>query len=149
MRIVLLGPNGQLGWELQRSLASLGELVALDRRQWPNGIGADLGDAAGLDTMLNALQPDVVVNAAAHTAVDQCETEAELAHAVNAVAPGVIARSLAKRSRWLLHFSTDYVFDGSGQAPRDEAAPTGPLSVYGRTKLDGENAIRAFSIFIA
>ncbi len=143
MRIVLLGPNGQLGWELRRSLAALGELIALDRRESQGGVCADLADSAGLMSMLNALRPDVVVNAAAYTAVDKAESDADAADAINGIAPGVMARELAKWSGWLVHFSTDYVFDGSGQTPRDEDAVTGPLSIYGSTKLAGEVAIRA------
>ena len=92
---------------------------------------------------MRAHRPDVIVNAAAHTAVDRAESEPELASAINAVAPGVLAREAAAGGAWLVHYGTDYVFDGSGRAPRDEDAPTGPLGVYGRTKLEGEREIRA------
>ncbi len=143
MKIILLGPNGQLGWELQRALAPLGDVIALGRSGTAPGLSGDLADLAGLTSMLRELEPDVVVNAAAYTAVDKAESDAEQAELINALAPGVIAQEQARRSAWLLHYSTDYVFDGSGDQPRDEAAPTAPLSVYGRSKLAGEEAIRA------
>ena len=136
--VLLLGCNGQLGWELQRSLAPLGELVVRDRR------AADLGDAEGLRALVQRVKPDVIVNAAAYTAVDLAESEPERAHAVNAAAPGVLAEMARARDALLVHFSTDYVFDGTGQTPWVEEARTGPLSVYGRTKLEGEERVRAF-----
>jgi dTDP-4-dehydrorhamnose reductase len=142
MNIVLLGPNGQLGWELQRALAPLGALTVLPRQ---DGAGAPLGDLTqpeALVRQLRMLRPDVVVNAAAHTAVDRAESEPELAQLVNAAAPGALARLMAELGGWLLHYSTDYVFDGSGDQPRGEDAPTAPQSVYGRTKLEGEQRIR-------
>jgi dTDP-4-dehydrorhamnose reductase len=143
-RILLLGKNGQVGWELQRALAPLGELIALDRQGDPErGLCGDLADADGLAATVRALRPDLIVNAAAHTAVDKAESEVDLATALNATAPGVLAREARACGAWLLHYSTDYVFDGGGDAPRTEEAATGPLSVYGRTKLDGEEAIRA------
>ena len=142
MKILLLGKNGQVGWELQRSLAPLGELVALDFDS-PGPLSADFSRPESLAATVQAVAPDVIVNAAAHTAVDKAETEPDLARAINATAPGVLAREAAARGAWLVHYSTDYVFDGSGHAPRDEDAPTGPLSVYGRTKLEGEQAVRA------
>jgi dTDP-4-dehydrorhamnose reductase len=135
MKILLLGKNGQVGWELQRALAPLGELVALDRRD------ADLARPDALAAAVQAAHPDVVVNAAAYTAVDHAEREEALARSVNAAAPAALAHAAAQAGAWLVHYSTDYVFDGSGHTPRDEAAPTGPLSVYGRTKLEGEQAI--------
>jgi dTDP-4-dehydrorhamnose reductase len=138
MKILLLGPNGQLGWELQRALAPLGELVVCGREQ-----GGDLSNADTLATTVRALRPDVIVNAAAHTAVDKAESEPELAHAINATAPGVLAVEAAALGATLLHYSTDYVFDGTGTHARDEDAPTGPLSVYGHSKLAGEQAVRA------
>ena len=142
VRILLLGSRGQVGWELQRALAPLGELTALDRR----GTGpwqADLSQPERLAPMLDALAPQLIVNAAAHTAVDRAESEPGLAHAINAAAPGELARWAAAHDATLVHYSSDYVFDGSGHTARSEDAPTGPLSVYGRSKLAGEEAIRA------
>lgn len=141
MRIVLFGSHGQLGWELQRALAPLGELTSLSTAStdWP----ADFRQPETLAQTLRGLRPDVVVNAAAYTAVDRAETESELAHTINATAPGVLAREAAALGATLLHFSTDYVFDGSGSTPRTEDAPTAPLNAYGRSKLAGEQAIRA------
>ena len=146
MKIVLLGPDGQVGWELQRALAPLGEVIALRRQNTQADGCAPCGDLAQPDALaasLRGLRPDVVVNAGAYTAVDKAESEPGLARIVNALAPGAIASVVAELGGWLLHFSTDYVFDGSGDQPRDEAAATGPLSVYGRTKLEGEHLIRA------
>ncbi|CAI3797105.1 dTDP-4-dehydrorhamnose reductase [Pseudomonas sp. MM221] len=142
MKILLLGKNGQLGWELQRALAPLGEVIALDR-QGSGSLCGDLSNLDGLAATVQALAPDVIVNAAAYTAVDQAESEPALAARVNAEAPGVLAREAARLGAWLIHYSTDYVFNGSGQAPWQEDAPTGPLSVYGRTKREGELAIHA------
>ncbi|SEJ39743.1 dTDP-4-dehydrorhamnose reductase [Azotobacter beijerinckii] len=142
MRILLLGKNGQVGWELQRALAPLGEVVALDRHG-EQGLCGDLADLDGLTATLRALDPDVIVNAAAYTAVDKAESEPELALRINGEAPGVLAREAARLGAWLVHYSTDYVFDGSGEQPWREDAPTGPLSVYGRSKLAGEAAIAA------
>jgi dTDP-4-dehydrorhamnose reductase len=141
MKILLLGCDGQVGWELQRSLQPLGEVLALDFRSTRHA--ADFSKPAALAATVEAVRPDLVVNAAAHTAVDQAESEPALAQAINADAPGILARSAAATGAWLVHYSTDYVFDGSGTEPRDEEAATGPLSVYGRTKLDGEMQIRA------
>ena len=140
MRIVLFGSRGQLGWELQRALAPLGELTALSTgsTDWP----ADFREPQSLAKTLRGLRPDVVVNAAAYTAVDRAESESELAHTINAAAPAVLAREAAELDATLLHYGTDYVFDGSGNRPWAEDDPTGPLNVYGRTKLEGEQAIR-------
>lgn len=137
MKILLLGANGQVGWELQRSLAPLGEVHAADRAQ------ADLEQPDSLRRLVAQVQPDVIVNAAAHTAVDRAESEPERARGINAEAPGLLAQLAAERGAWLVHYSTDYVFDGSGTRPWTEDDATGPLSVYGRTKLAGEDAIRA------
>jgi dTDP-4-dehydrorhamnose reductase len=126
---------------LQRSLAPLGELTALDFDS--TDFHADFSRPAALAETVRALRPDVIVNAAAHTAVDKAEAEPEFAAALNAQAPGVLAVEAAALGAWMVHYSTDYVFDGSGTSARDEGAATGPLSVYGRTKLDGENQIRA------
>ncbi|MBP6901688.1 MAG: dTDP-4-dehydrorhamnose reductase [Burkholderiaceae bacterium] len=138
MNIVLLGPEGQVGWELRRALAPLGAVTALGRAD-----GGDLAQPERLAQRLRDLTPDVVVNAAAYTAVDKAESEPGLAQTINAEAPGAMARVMADLGGWLLHYSTDYVFDGSGTAPRDESAATAPLSVYGRSKLAGEQAIAA------
>ena len=138
MRMLLLGPAGQLGWELQRALAPLGQVLARDRHH-----GGDLAQPDALLATVRSLRPDIIVNAAAHTAVDKAESEPELAQALNATAPGLLAQEAARLGATLIHYSTDYVFDGSGDQPRDEAAPTAPLSVYGRSKLAGEEAIRA------
>lgn len=135
MKILLCGMNGQVGWELQRSLAPLGELVALDRHS------ADFNDLDGIARTVREVAPDVIVNAAAHTAVDKAESEPELARTINAATPGVLAREAAALGAWLVHYSTDYVFDGSGERPWREADATAPLSVYGTTKLEGEQAI--------
>ena len=140
MKILLLGKNGQVGWELQRALAPLGDLVACDF-DTPAPLTADFSHPESLAALVAAVQPDVIVNAAAHTAVDKAESEPDLAQALNATAPAVLACEAAARGAWLVHYSTDYVFDGSGHSPRSEVAPTGPLSVYGRTKLAGEQAI--------
>ncbi len=144
LRILLFGKSGQVGWELQRSLAPLGELVALDRHSTPRDGGCgDLNDLQGLRETVARLRPDVIVNAAAHTAVDKAESEPELARALNAAAPGVLAEAAHAVGALLVHYSTDYVFDGSGNAPWTEGATTGPLSVYGRTKLESEQLIAA------
>jgi len=141
MKILLFGCNGQVGWELQRSLAPLCALVALDFDS--KDFAADFSRPQELAASVRAVRPDVIVNAAAHTAVDKAESEPDLAHTINAEAPGVLAREAAASNIWLVHYSTDYVFDGSGTRPWREDDPTGPLSVYGRTKLDGEQRIRA------
>lgn len=141
MKILLLGCDGQVGWELQRSLQPLGEVVALDFQS--RGLSADFSKPDSLVATVAAVQPDLIVNSAAHTAVDKAESEPDLAQAINADAPGVLARAAAASGAWLVHYSTDYIFDGSGDQPRAEDAPVGPLSVYGRTKLDGERQIRA------
>jgi dTDP-4-dehydrorhamnose reductase len=141
MKILLFGKNGQVGWELQRSLAPLGELVALDADS--RDLCGDFTDLNGLVQTVRSVAPDVIVNAAAHTAVDRAESEAELARTINALAPGVLASEAGRCGAWLIHYSTDYVFDGSGDSPWQETDPTGPLSVYGTTKLEGEVAIRA------
>ena len=141
MKLLLLGKNGQVGWELQRALAPLGEVVGPDFDSLP--VAADFSRPESLRALVREVRPDIIVNAAAHTAVDKAESEPDLARALNASAPGVLAEEAAAGGAWLLHYSTDYIFDGSGRQPRSEDAPTGPLSVYGRTKLEGEQAIRA------
>lgn len=139
MKILLLGKSGQVGWELQRSLAPLGELVALDRHS--TDLCGDLANLAGISTTVRQMRPDVIVNAAAYTAVDKAESDAATAHAVNAEAPGVLAEAASAVGAWLVHYSTDYVFDGSGSKPWKESDPTGPLNVYGQSKLEGEQRI--------
>lgn len=142
MKILLLGKNGQVGWELQRSLAPLGDVIALDRTG-QDGLCGDLYDLQGLASTVGAVQPQVIVNAAAYTAVDKAESEPELAHRINTEAPATLARQAQALGALVVHYSTDYVFDGSGHQPWSEEAATGPLSVYGATKLAGEQAIAA------
>ena len=139
MKILLLGKNGQVGWELQRSLTPLGEVIALDARS--TEYCGDLANLQGLAETVDALKPTVIVNAAAYTAVDRAESESDLARTINALAPGVLAEAAQRCGAWLVHYSTDYVFDGSGSKPWCESDPTGPLSVYGQTKLEGEQLI--------
>lgn len=136
-KILLLGCNGQVGWELQRSLAPLGTLLACDRQQ------ADLSDLPGLKQLLRREQPNIIVNAGAYTAVDKAESDIASARRINAEGPAVLAKVARELNAWLVHYSTDYVFDGSGNQPIQEDAPTGPLGIYGQTKLEGELAIRA------
>ena len=139
MKILLFGKGGQVGWELQRSLAPLGELIALDHDS--RELCGNFADLVGIAATVRAVSPDVIVNAAAHTAVDKAESEVEFARTLNALAPGVLADEAQKIGAWLVHYSTDYVFDGSGQKPWCESDATGPLSVYGQTKRDGELAV--------
>lgn len=140
MKILLFGKGGQVGWELQRSLAPLGELVALDSRS--EALCGDFTHLPDIAQTVRSVAPDVIVNAAAYTAVDRAESEPELARTINAHAPGVLAREARALGAWLIHYSTDYVFDGTGKLPWQETDPVGPLSVYGKTKLEGEEAIR-------
>jgi len=140
MKILLFGKNGQVGWELQRSLAPLGELIALDADS--REMCGDFTDLDGLIRTVRAVAPDVIVNAAAHTAVDKAESEPELVRAINALAPAALAQEAKRCNAWLIHYSTDYVFDGSGEQPWRETDATAPLSVYGATKLEGEQLIR-------
>ena len=142
MKILLLGKNGQVGWELQRSLSILGDVVACDFDS-PAELRADFSEPESLVALVQRVRPDAIVNAAAHTAVDKAESEPDLARRINALAPGVLAREAAAIGACLVHYSTDYVFDGSGDQPRREDAATAPLSVYGHTKLEGEELIRA------
>ena len=142
MKLLLLGCNGQVGWELQRSLLPLGEVIACDFDSSPDR-RADFTNASAVVELVVRVRPDVIVNAAAHTAVDKAESEPELARVINATTIGAVAEQAKKHGAMLIHYSTDYVFDGSGVSPRDELALTGPLSVYGVTKLDGEDLIRA------
>jgi dTDP-4-dehydrorhamnose reductase len=141
MKILLLGKNGQVGWELQRSLAPLGEVLALDRHSTSHC--GDLSQPERLAQTVLDFQPTFIVNAAAHTAVDKAESEPELAKVLNTEAPAALANAAAQVGAWLVHYSTDYVFDGSGTHARQEGEGTGPLSVYGQTKREGEKAIVA------
>ena len=141
MKILLFGKNGQLGWKLQRSLAPLGEVIALDRLG-AEGLCGNLEDLPALTATIYSVAPDVLVNAAAYTAVDRAEQEQESALLINAEAPQVMAQAMADLGGLMLHYSTDYVFDGSGDHAWNEDAPTAPLNVYGKTKLQGEQAIR-------
>lgn len=140
MKVLLFGKGGQVGWELQRSLAPLGELVALDFDS--TDLHADFSRPEQLADTVAAVRPDVIVNAAAHTAVDKAESEPDLVRTLNATAPGVVAEAAQRVGALMVHYSTDYVFDGSGSRPWTEDDPTGPLSVYGATKLEGEQAVQ-------
>lgn len=139
-KILLLGKNGQLGTELQRSLAPLGELVALERQATHYYCG-DLSNLAGLAQTLKTLAPDIIVNAAAYTAVDAAESDSEQAQLVNATAVALLAEHAQKHQALLVHYSTDYVFNGSGTTPWSESDTPDPINTYGKTKLAGEVAI--------
>jgi len=141
MKILLFGKNGQVGWELQRSLAPLGEVVALGSDS--RNLCGDFTHLDGIVETVRTIAPDVIVNAAAYTAVDKAESEPDLSLTINALAPGLLAQEAKRSGAWLIHYSTDYVFDGSGSKPWLETDPVAPLSVYGKTKLAGEQAIRA------
>lgn len=140
MKILLLGKNGQVGWELQRSLAPLGELIALDRAG-EDGLCGDLTDLEGLRRTISIAKPNIIINAAAYTAVDNAENDKVNTNIVNAQAPRVLAEEAQKIGAWLVHYSTDYVFDGSGNNAWEEKDESNPLSEYGRSKLAGEQAI--------
>jgi dTDP-4-dehydrorhamnose reductase len=139
-RILLTGRNGQVGWELQRTLAPLGEVVAVDRQV------LDLSNPDSIRATIREIKPDLIVNPAAYTAVDKAESEPDLAMAVNGVAPGIMAEEAKKLGAALIHYSTDYVFDGRNATPYTEDDIPNPINVYGRTKLAGEDAIRAAGI---
>ena len=146
MKVLLLGKNGQVGWELQRALKVLGEVTALDRHPLATEAGVlsgDLSDLESLRATIRRVAPDVIVNAAAYTAVDKAETERELAHRVNALASQVMAEEAARLDAWLVHYSTDYVFDGTGSTPWTEDDTVAPVNHYGATKLEGERLISA------
>lgn len=136
-KILLLGKEGQIGWELQRTLATLGIVKACSRQD------IDLLDIDQLRAAICAFKPQIIVNAAAYTAVDQAEKEQELAYKINVQAPEALAEEAKKRHAWLVHYSTDYVFDGAVRRPYDEESPTHPLNIYGQTKRQGEQAIEA------
>ena len=136
-RILLIGKNGQVGWELERTLASLGKVIAVDRK---------VVDLAKTDTIVAAIRevkPDIIVNAAAYTAVDKAESEPELAMAINGIAPGIMAEEARRINALLVHYSTDYVFDGTKIGPYTEQDAPNPQSVYGKTKLAGEQAVQS------
>jgi dTDP-4-dehydrorhamnose reductase len=135
LRILLTGCSGQVGWELARALPALGEVIATDRK------ALDLADSRAIRSTVRAVKPDVIVNAGAYTAVDRAESEPDLAAKVNAQAPSVLAHEAKRLDALLVHFSTDYVFDGSQRRPYTELDEPKPLNVYGKTKLDGDNAV--------
>lgn len=140
MKILITGKNGQVGWELQRTLAPLGEVVAVDRQV------LDLASPDSIRAVIREVKPDLIVNPAAHTAVDKAESEPDVAMAVNGIAPGIMAEEAKKLGAAMVHYSTDYVFDGSKAAPYTETDTPCPINVYGRTKLAGEQAIQAAGI---
>lgn len=137
MKILVTGGSGQVGFELKRQLCMLGEIHA------PNRAELDLADAAAVDKWLEVYQPELIVNAAAYTAVDKAESEPELARRLNAELPAQLAEYSAMRGQWLVHYSSDYVYPGSGESPWQESDGAGPISVYGQTKLEGDEAIKA------
>ena len=136
-KILQIGTNGQLGWELLSTCAPLGEVVALD---YPD---VDLSDSSGLRELVKSVNPDIIINAAAYTNVDKAESEPEKARAINATGPGILAEEAKKINAVLVHYSTDYVFDGTKGSPYLETDTPKPLSVYGQTKLEGEQAVAA------
>lgn len=137
MKVLLTGATGQVGWELARTLLPVGDVIAVDRSQ------ADLADLNSLRAIIQHHKPDVIVNPAAYTAVDKAETEQELAFLINAEAPGVMAEEAKKIGALLVHYSTDYVFDGTKSTPYTEDDATNPINVYGRSKLAGEQSIQS------
>lgn len=139
-RILLTGATGQVGWELQRSLACLGEVIVVDRGQM------DLADPGAIRRAVQTVGPDIIVNPAAYTAVDKAESEPGMARAINAIAPGVLAQEAGKLGAVLLHYSTDYVFDGAKTGPYSEEDAPNPINVYGQTKWEGEEAVRAAGV---
>lgn len=140
MKILLTGKNGQVGWELQRTLATLGDVVAVDRQ------GMDLANPDSIRGAIRMIRPDLIVNAAAYTAVDKAESEPELAMAINGIAPGIMAEEARQLGAAMVHYSTDYVFDGTKTSPYTEEDIPNPISVYGKTKLAGEQAVQAAGI---
>ncbi|MFW3570372.1 dTDP-4-dehydrorhamnose reductase [Kosakonia cowanii] len=140
MNILLFGKTGQVGWELQRALAPLGNLVAVDVHS--ADLCGDFSDPGGIVETIRRVRPDVIVNAAAHTAVDKAESEHDLAQLLNATSVEALAREAAVLGAWVVHYSTDYVFPGTGDRSFRESDKTGPLNVYGETKLAGEKALQ-------
>ncbi|MGL4600479.1 MAG: dTDP-4-dehydrorhamnose reductase, partial [Plesiomonas sp.] len=141
MRILLLGKNGQVGWELQRALAPLGEIIAVDFDS--TDYCGDFSQPEGIAATVRSVKPDIIVNASAHTAVDKAESEVDFARLLNATTVAALAKEAAALGAWLIHYSTDYVFDGNGDIPWLETDAPAPLNVYGLTKLEGEQAIQA------
>jgi dTDP-4-dehydrorhamnose reductase len=139
-RILITGANGQVGWELCRTLSPLGTVIALDRAM------LDIANPDAIRRQVREIQPDIIVNAAAYTAVDKAEADADMAAQINGTAPGVLAEEIHALGGSMVHYSTDYVFDGTKSTPYTEEDPTNPLSVYGRTKLAGEQAIAASGV---
>ncbi|EKM0371061.1 dTDP-4-dehydrorhamnose reductase [Cronobacter turicensis] len=142
MNILLFGKSGQVGWELQRALAPLGHVIALDFNS--EDYCGDFSNPEGVAETVRRIKPDVIVNAAAHTAVDKAEAERDFAQLLNATSVEAIAREAAKTNAWVIHYSTDYVFPGTGETPWCESDATAPLNVYGETKLAGERAVQNF-----
>ncbi len=140
MKILLTGKNGQVGWELQRTLAPLGQVIAVDRQV------LDLSKPDSIRSVIREVKPDLIVNPAAYTAVDKAESEPELAMVVNGIAPGIMAEEAKRLGAAMIHYSTDYVFDGKKASPYTEEDAPGPINVYGKTKLAGERAIEAVGI---
>lgn len=140
MNILLFGKTGQVGWELQRALAPLGNLIALDLHS--KDFCGDFSNPEGIAETVRNIRPDVIVNAAAHTAVDKAETDRELSELLNARSVEAIAKAAASIGAWVVHYSTDYVFPGTGEKPWCETDATAPLNVYGETKLAGEQALQ-------
>lgn len=136
MKILVTGKNGQLGFELQRALAPLGAIIAVDRED------CDLADADAIRSLVRSVQPDLIINPAAYTAVDRAESEPQLATALNALAPAVLGEEATRIGAAVIHYSTDYVFDGTSPRPYVETDATNPLNVYGRTKRDGDLALQ-------
>lgn len=139
-KILLVGKNGQVGWELQRTLATLGDVVAVDRQ------GMDLANPDSIRSVIRTIRPSLIVNAAAYTAVDKAESEPELAMAINGIAPGIMAEEAKQLGAAMVHYSTDYVFDGTKTSPYTEEDTPNPVSIYGKTKLAGEQAVQAAGI---
>lgn len=137
MKILVTGKSGQVGFELQRALAPLGEVIAVDRSQ------CDLAKPEVLRNLIQQIQPDIIVNPAAYTAVDKAETEIEVAHAVNGIAPGILGEEAAKIGALVVHYSTDYIFDGVKESPYIETDAPNPQGQYGKSKLAGERALSA------
>ena len=137
MKILLFGKNGQVGWELNRSLLPLGEVIAFDRNN------ADFSNPESLRQIVQEIKPDVICNAVAYTAVDKAEEDEELALKINGISPGVLAEEALKLGALLVHYSTDYVFDGANKSPYNETDKPSPINAYGRTKLAGELAVQS------